>query len=155
MKLYLVQHGDAVPREVDAERSLSEKGRGDVQRLAVFLANSGVRASRIIHSGKTRARQTAEILAEVVAPGGDTEARSDLNPNDSTDGLVEHIRTGGDGTMVVGHLPFMGKLLSRLVGQREEQNVAVFQPGSVACLERGEEGSWGIAWMLRPEIISK
>ena len=57
--------------------------------------------------------------------------------------------------MVVGHLPFMGKLLSRLVGQREEQNVAVFQPGSVACLERGEEGSWGIAWMLRPEIISK
>ncbi len=152
MKLYLVQHGDAVPREVDAERSLSEKGRGDVQRLAVFLANSGVRASRIIHSGKTRARQTAEILSEAVASCEDVEARSDLNPNDSTDSLMEHIPSCGDSTMVVGHLPFMGKLLSRLVGQGEERTVAVFRPGSVVCLERGEEDGWGIAWMLRPEI---
>ncbi len=49
MKLYLVQHAEAVPAEDNPDRPLSDKGRTDVQRVASFLARS-VRVGRIIHS---------------------------------------------------------------------------------------------------------
>ncbi len=59
--------------------------------------------------------------------------------------------------MVVGHLPFMGRLVSHLVAGSEKANVAAFQPGTVACLERagGDEdgGGWALAWMVRPELL--
>lgn len=50
MRVYLVQHGDAVPKEVDPDRPLSDTGRQDIERLAKFLNAAKVRVSRIIHS---------------------------------------------------------------------------------------------------------
>ncbi|MCH8271514.1 MAG: hypothetical protein IH985_09945 [Planctomycetes bacterium] len=57
-----------------------------------------------------------------------------------------------DDVVLVGHLPFMGRLAARLVAGREDPGVAAFRPGGMLCLERGEEGGWEIAWMLRPEL---
>jgi phosphohistidine phosphatase len=57
--------------------------------------------------------------------------------------------------MVVSHLPFMGKLASRLVAGDEAASVVMFTPGTVICLERGEQGSWSIAWMIRPELVAR
>lgn len=63
MKLYLVQHGEASAKTVDPERPLTELGRTDVEQLARFLGEAGVRIERVMHSGKLRAVQTAECLA--------------------------------------------------------------------------------------------
>ena len=63
MRLYLVQHGDALPEQVDPERPLSAEGRRDVEAVARLLASAGTRAVRVAHSGKLRAQQTAEVLA--------------------------------------------------------------------------------------------
>jgi phosphohistidine phosphatase SixA len=63
MRLYLVQHGDAVPERLDPERPLSASGRREVQAVARLLADTGVRAAHVVHSGKLRAQQTAELLA--------------------------------------------------------------------------------------------
>ncbi len=54
---------------------------------------------------------------------------------------------------VVGHLPFMGRLVARLTAGAEDAEIAAFRPGSVACLERAEDGGWTLAWMLRPELL--
>jgi phosphohistidine phosphatase len=54
--------------------------------------------------------------------------------------------------MLVGHLPFMGKLVARLVAGDERKPVAAFVPGTVVCLEQGETGHWAVRWMARPEI---
>ena len=56
--------------------------------------------------------------------------------------------------MVVGHLPFMGRLVSRLVVAGEEAQAVVFRAGSVVCLERLENESWSIAWMISPEVVA-
>ena len=48
MRLYIVQHGDAVAKDVEPERPLSEKGRADIERLAGFLSGTGVRVGRIL-----------------------------------------------------------------------------------------------------------
>ena len=86
MKLYLVRHGEALAKDVDPDQSLSEVGRANVERLAGFVGLRGVRAARILHSGKARARQTAEILAEAMA---DAEALESAIPDDREDPTVQ------------------------------------------------------------------
>ncbi len=154
MKLYLVQHGEALPELKDPARPLSAKGKADVERMASFLARSGVRAVRVIHSSKRRARDTAVILAGVLGPGVVEEAAFGLAPNDSTDALSDDSAGWNEDVMVVGHLPFMGRMVARLTCGDEAASVVQFEPGTVACLERGENGStWTLAWMVRPSLL--
>ena len=152
MKLYIVRHGDALSEALDPDRPLSARGRADAERLAGLLRAGGIRAARVVHSGKTRARQTADVLARAVTPGTESEARADLDPNDPIDALVGEAGRAGDDMVVVGHLPFVGRLVARLVVGREDVAVAVFRPGAMVCLERDAAGGWTIAWMLGPEL---
>jgi phosphohistidine phosphatase len=151
MRLYLVQHGEAVPEEVDPARPLSPSGQADVARIAAFLATGAVRVGRIMHSGKRRAEQTAEILG--AALGSAPEACAGLNPTDPTDSVAREAAAWDRDVMLVSHLPFMAKLASRLVAGHEDAGVVAFQPGTVVCLERGEQQHWTIAWMIRPELV--
>jgi phosphohistidine phosphatase len=151
MRLYLVQHGETVAEEVDPARPLSPSGQADVARIAAFLAAGAVRVGRIEHSGKRRAEQTAQILG--AALGSAAEARAGLNPMDPTDGVAHEAAAGDEDVMLVGHLPFMAKLASRLVAGREDAGMVAFQPGTIVCLERADEPRWTIAWMLRPHVL--
>ena len=155
MHIYLVQHGAAVPKDENPEKPLSDSGRNDIKKMASFLARSHVSAARVIHSGKLRALETALLLAEVLGPGNVVEeVESGLAPNDSTDALFAAIDGWTEDTIVVGHLPFMSKMVSRLVTGNEDETVVHFKSGSVARLERGENGGgWTVTWFLRPELL--
>jgi phosphohistidine phosphatase len=153
MRLYLVQHGEAVPEDVDPTRPLSPSGQEDVARMADFLAAAGVGIGKVVHSGKRRAEQTAVMLAAALAPGSTPESRADLNPNDSTDSVAREAAAWDQDVMLIGHLPFMAKLASRLIAGGEDAGVVAFQPGSVLCLERTDQRRWAIAWMMRPELL--
>jgi phosphohistidine phosphatase len=153
MKIYLVQHGEATAAEVDPERPLTGQGEKDVQRIGRALKLAGVAVKRVIHSGKLRARQTAEILAVEIAPLSELETSDLIAPND--DPAAFHLHTGGEDTdtLVVGHLPFMAKLVSHLVTGDDSQTLVAYQPGSVVCLESIEKDNWQINWMLRPSLL--
>lgn len=153
MRLYLVQHGEAESEEVDPERSLSAKGLQDVTKVAAFLRKLGLRVAAIRHSGKTRAAQTAEFLASVVAGDSGVIRTSGLSPNDPVGPLVEEIKGSADDLMVVGHLPFLGKLASALTTGSESASIVAFQQGGVVCLERDEGATWRVRWMIVPEIL--
>ena len=153
MRLYLVQHGEAQPEAVSPERELSPQGRLDVERLAGLLGGRGVRAARVYHSGKTRARQTAEILAAHLAPGAAPEVLAGLNPNDPVRPVAAQARAWNEDTLLAGHQPFMGRLATVLVAGREDPPMVAFQPASIACLEGNPAGGWEIVWMLRPELL--
>lgn len=152
MRLYLVQHGAAVGEEVDPQRPLSAQGREDIARLGEFLERSTVRVARVMHSGKLRARQTAEILLPRVCPGGTAERADHLNPNDPADAVARQARAWIDDVLLVGHLPHLARLVGLLILGDEQTTIAAFQPGSMVCLEKTGE-SWQIVWMLRPEIV--
>jgi len=154
MRVYLVQHGEAQPEQVSPERELTPRGRSDVEQAAAWLGRCGVRVTKVYHSGKTRARQTAELLAGRVAPGVAPEVLPGINPNDPVEPFAERIRGWGDDTLVAGHMPFMGRLAALLVAGRDNPPVVAFQQGSVACLERDAEGRWVVAWMMRPELLA-
>ena len=154
MELYLARHGQAVPKEVDADQPLSDAGRAGVERVASALRDCGVRVRRVVHSGKARARQTAEIIGQVVLPGQDVEQIDGIAPLDSTDRLADMVASWSDDTMVVGHLPFMDKMVSRLVAGAEEPALIMFSPATVVCLRLDEdEHHWRIDWVLKPEVL--
>jgi len=152
MKLYLAQHGEALPAEADPERPLSERGRIEVRRVAEVLAGAGTRPGAVVHSGKLRARQSAEILVGVLAPALAATEIAGINPNDAVADFMPVLAGWDTDTLVVGHQPFMGRLAALLLGGDANALLLAFRPGSVACLERESGPGWVLNWMLRPEL---
>ena len=151
MALYLVQHGKALSETVDPERHLSEEGVADVKRVAAEAKSSGVSVSIIRHSGKARAAQTAELMQEALRPPEGVQAMEGLKPNDNVAQVADEIDPAQD-VMLVGHLPFMEKLVSLLIIGDPEMPVVKFHQGGIVCLDRDEEGSWFVKWTLSPGI---
>jgi phosphohistidine phosphatase len=150
VKLYLVRHGEAVSRDVDPERPLSERGRSNVRSVATRLAQAGVRASIALHSGKRRARETAELLGPSIGLQEPLRQLPGLDPLDAVEPFASELDRWTADTMVVGHLPFMGRLVSRLVTGDEEASAVDFRAGTAVCLEREGAGRWSITWVIHP-----
>jgi phosphohistidine phosphatase len=155
MKLYLVQHGEACAKAVDPERPLTDQGREDIDGLTAFLEQAGIQVERVIHSGKLRAAQTADRLAKAVAPLVELETSDRLNPDDDPKLIDWQTFTGGRDALVVGHLPFMARLVAHLVVGDEDRVIIAYQPGSVVCLEHNGDAGWQIDWMIRPELLRR
>ena len=155
MRLYLVQHGDAVPEQADPQRPLSAAGRRQVEAIARLLASAGVRPARTAHSGKLRAQQTAELLAMACSPDHGVEAAAGLSPNDPVKPVARMVASLSADTMLVGHLPFMARLAGRLVTGDEHVDVVAFVPGTVLCLEPAADDRWRVVWMVRPGLATR
>lgn len=153
MKLYLVQHGDALTKDVDPGRPLSPRGEKDVQRIAGFLEQAGILVEKVVHSGKVRAHQTAEILGDKILLKGEVEAIPGINPDDPVEEFSVKVQKLKHDTMVVGHLPFVARLTAHLVTGDAEQTVMAYKPGSIVCLEQDEDKAWQIQWMIRPDLF--
>lgn len=154
LKLYLVRHAEPKRREEDPERSLTEKGWSDIRRVAAFLSkHEGIHVKSIIHSGKARARQTAEALAEHLKPGNGIREMKGLKPLDEISFWVDELGATEEETMLVGHLPYLSTLSSYLLCHEEDCRIIDFKSGSVACLERNENGDWSLQWMVGPEVV--
>ena len=153
MRLYLVQHGEAKSKQIDSERHLTEKGMRDVEKMAAFLKPLGLRMKAIWHSGKTRAAQTADILGSALVATQGIVQREGLAPNDPIGSVRETLRTATEDLMIVGHLPFLGRLASALIAGSEEADVIAFQNGGVVCIERCEDGAYRLRWMVTPKLL--
>jgi len=154
MKLYLAQHGEAEASEVDPKRPLSEQGREDVQAMAALLAASGVRVERVWHSGKLRAQQTAQLLAGKLLTAGKVEPIDGIRPNDPVEAFVTDADVWEQDTLIVGHLPFMSRLVALLTLGDPQRELVDYRPGSVVCLERRAADAWVLAWMIRPDLLA-
>jgi len=147
MKVYLVRHGEALPPEIDPEKALSPQGRIEIEHIARFLAKKSFPLSAVLHSEKLRAKQTAEIIAEAIAPDLKPEEQAHLNPNDSIHDILIRIEAEDGDLMIVGHLPFLAKLTGFLLSGDENLEAVQFRQGSTVCLE-SINGSWVIDWMV-------
>jgi phosphohistidine phosphatase len=159
MKLYLVQHAKAASKEVDPDRPLTAEGLRDVQKVAAFVEPLQITVDNLWHSGKTRAMQTAEILAKVFTIVDKTSAHDDLAPNDDVQAIKESIISTGRALMIVGHMPFMAKLSSLLLTGSEASEIITFRQGGIVCLSyaaKGQESDtrWQIDWIVTPELLT-
>jgi phosphohistidine phosphatase len=151
VKIYLVQHGEAEPESVDPARPLSERGRGDVQCVAARAGRLALEVQQIRHSGKTRAEQTAALFADALSPPDGVVSVSGLAPKDDVVPVANALAGESRPVMLVGHLPFLERLISCLVTGDAERPVVRFRNGGVVCLERKDAG-WLVAWILTPEM---
>ncbi len=150
MKLYLVQHGEAKSEAEDPERSLTTKGEEEVRGIARGTKRLDLRPSKVYHSGKRRAQQTAEIIANALKlPVEPTEG---LNPNDDVRPWTERISKETRDLMIVGHLPFLEKLTSLLLCGDENARFVLFRYGAIVCLDQKEDKEWAVRWVLTPDM---
>lgn len=150
MKLYLIQHGQSLPKEEDPQRSLSEEGRVHTERIAQFLRSKNIKVDSIWHSKKLRSIQTAQIISKSIANRKIVE-RDDLNPLDSVDKFPEEILRLNKDLVVVGHMPFLQKLSSLLLTGSQDFDLVSFKYSGVVYLEYQE--NWKIAWFVTPDVI--
>ena len=157
MFLYLVQHAEAMPEKEDPARPLSEKGRKDIRKVALHLSKLNFKVSRILHSNKLRARQTAEVMSEFLKPPGGAEESDGLAPLEDPKAWVDHLKyltaSVTENIVLVGHLPHLGRLASLLLCGDPGRNVISFKMGGVACLLRDEKGDWSLQWMITPDVL--
>jgi len=155
MEVLLIQHAEATPKDVNPERPLSEKGLKDIRKIAKFLYHSGWQCKKILHSGKLRADQTAGHLLDAGFPNANVEATGGLSPNDPVAPVAGRLNSMTENTTLVGHLPFMEKLVSFLLIGRDDRTAVQFSQGGGVCLTRQEDGSWSICWMVIPELLGQ
>ena len=153
MKLYLMRHGDYVAEDVRHGNPLSEKGQTEIKLLADFLHERRLSVSRLIHSEKLRAQQTASLIAQGFLCDKAPEEVTGLSPADEVTAFAEQINHWEEDMVIVGHLPFMGRLTGLLVTRSENKEIVSFQPGTIVCLERVENTRWIINWVLSPALF--
>lgn len=141
MTLFLVHHADALPPDVDHLRPLSSVGIAQAERVAQAMAARGAKPAAVWHSGKLRARQTAETCWRVLNPLATFRAVRGLRPEDDPQVFVEALAGESDDVLAAGHMPNLPRLLFLLTGKSD------FPQHGVVALERTEQG-WTERWRV-------
>ncbi len=135
MRLMLVHHADAVGPDVDPQRPLSARGVGQARRLADQAATTGFVPAAIWHSGKLRARQTAEAFFRL-SPFAQFKMINGIRPDDPPDLLLDALAHETRDILVASHMPYLPALLARL-----SPASGTFPLHGFVLLER-TEGGW-------------
>jgi phosphohistidine phosphatase len=151
MLLYLVQHAESMSKEEDPSRGLSEKGFRDIKKIAAFIKGLDIDVREIVHSGKKRALQTAEVLVESVRADMGVNESDGLSPKDDPGIWVEKIAGLEGDEMLVGHLPHLARLAAMLLSG--DRNMVEFENAGIVCLKRSEDRSWAVDWVIKPRLI--
>lgn len=144
--IFLVHHADAVGPDVDPQRPLSLGGRMHADMLAQHALERGAKPVAIWHSGKLRARQTAEAFWRTCNPMAEFKAIRGLQPSDPPDWTKDLLAGETRDVMLVGHMPSLPRIFRLLVAGNEEADLQFPQHGLVALELDGD--LWREAWRL-------
>ena len=157
--IYLVRHAIAEDRAAsgrDADRRLTSEGMAKMRRAAAGLAHLGVTLDVVHCSPLRRARETAEILCEILAPDLRPAVMSELSPGDARQ-VPAALRSGRavKSVALVGHEPDLGRLAALLIGAGPSASIE-FKKGGVAAIEVDAlppNGSGTLLWLLAPKQL--
>ena len=149
VRLYIAHHGNAVGPQENPMRPLSATGQQQVADLAAEAAGRGVRPRVIWHSGKLRARQTAEAYWRACNPLAQVTAARGLLPGDPPGWIADRMLAEEGELMVVGHMPHLPLLLALLLTGTTDAADAGFPLNGLVCVEE-QAGMWTERWRLAP-----
>ncbi|MCB1827487.1 MAG: phosphohistidine phosphatase SixA, partial [Coxiellaceae bacterium] len=70
--------------------------------------------------------------------------------------FMDMVQTWTDDTLIVGHLPFMPRLISGLVmGNPDVYPIVNYPPAGIVCLQHFDQHRWIIQWILNPFLVSE
>jgi phosphohistidine phosphatase len=142
MRLSLLRHGIAADRgspeyENDSERPLTPKGERRMRRIAKGIQAVGLSYDLMLSSPYLRAKQTAEIVAQVVSMPEGVMLSEALTPEGNPRQLIEALRTDHRerlDVLLVGHEPYLSRLISTLLTGGPNLSV-VIKRGALCALE--------------------
>ncbi len=152
MNLYLIQHAQSRSKEEDPERGITQQGRDSVLKAAHYFKTLNPQIHEIWHSSKLRARQTAHILADTLGITDKIKEQTNLAPNDNVQDAIKMLLRVEGNIAVVGHLPHLSRLASKLITGNEQVELIHFQNAGIICLMKKEE-SWRISWIIIPGVL--
>jgi phosphohistidine phosphatase len=154
VRVYIAHHGDALAPGENALRPLSPAGQQQVESLAREAAMRGVKPRAIWHSGKLRARQTAEAYWRACNPLADFQAVRGLQPDDPPSWIADRLLIEEGEVMVVGHMPHLPRLLRLLLSANPDADAPDFPAHGLVCVEKQGE-RWAEQWRLTAPTVSR
>ena len=156
MYLHLLRHahaGDALAWDgPDAARPLTEKGRGQSERLGRFLSAQGFAPDLLITSPKVRAVETAEIVARALDASLAVDDRLAGPLGLATVEAVLAAHGDPEAPVLVGHDPDFSDLLAALCGAAG----VTMRKGAFARLEIDrplQPGTGTLRWLVPPDLL--
>jgi phosphohistidine phosphatase len=161
LELYLIRHGIAAERGPDypddSKRPLTNRGIAALRKEARALNELGISFDLIITSPLARTRQTADLIAEILA-GKPAVTSSDAlapagTPAAVISEIVKHAKKGR--IALVGHEPNIGELTARLIGARSPIE---FKKGGMCRIDFAALPPRAIGqlrWFLPPRVLRK
>lgn len=165
MELYLLRHGIAVERGTrgyadDSHRPLTPIGRKKTRKVAKALVNLGIRFDHIFTSPYVRARQTAEIVVEVLKAQRKLRSTGNLVSGASPRELVaelKHLCQDQHRVLLVGHEPDLSEFASLLISGRVDYGMELKKGGlcrlDASPLSAGRCAS--LQLLLTPRILTR
>ena len=165
MNLYIIRHAIAVDPgtpgyESDSERPLTDKGRKKMRQIAKGLRNLGVQFDLILSSPYVRARETAEILAEVFKMKKNITFTENLIPMANPELLIGEINQtySVDSIAVVGHEPHLSTLIGILIAENAKIDLTL-KKGGVCYITADDlhhnDHRATLEWLLTPGILTE
>ena len=105
---------------------------------------------RIVHSGKTRARQTAAVWGDAL--GVPIDEADGLAPGDDPAIWAARVTAETRDMMLVGHLPHLARLAGLLLAGDADRPVIAFGQGGLVGLGQGPAG-WSVWLVLPPAAV--
>lgn len=143
--IWIVHHADAVPADVEPQRPLTSAGLEHARQLAARARDRGVKPDVVWHSGKLRARQTAEEFWRACNPLASFSATRGLQPGDPPEWIRDVLLGERREVLLVGHMPNVARVLDVLT--RSGASPPEFPLHGLVALE-AEGDSWREAWRL-------
>ena len=161
LELYLIRHGVAAERGEDnpddTKRPLTSDGITRLRKEAKGLDALDVTFDQILSSPLVRAKQTADVFAEVMKgkpPLGIVDALTPAGtPAAVIQELSRHMRKAR--IALVGHEPNMGELAAHLIGAKVP---LPFKKGAICRIDFSvfpPKGKGALIWFLQPRMLRK
>ncbi len=162
MQLYLIRHAIAVDSTasaptVDGERALTEVGAKKMRKQAGALQQMGVAFDVVLTSPLIRARQTAEIVCDVLGCLDRVKRCDALAPGCVIEEIVDALRPyeSMSSVALVGHNPDFEELASVLIGARTDAAIQ-FKKGGICRIDISQfdpHPSGELIWHLTPRLL--
>ena len=150
-----VDHGDPGFRR-DDDRPLTPDGIHKFRLAARGIQEVAPKLDRIVSSPLVRARQTADILRDTLAPHVEIEFTPLLINGADFGDLVAHVTgLGAANVALVGHNPHVSEFAAYLLGGRGASSI-LFKKGAAALVsfpDAPAPGRGTLEWLIQPGAL--
>jgi len=158
MEIYILRHGVAEEAHggmKDADRALTPEGAKKLQSVLRRARAVDVQPSIILTSPYRRARETAEVAAEILSGGATLVESQALTPDSSPEAVWDAIRghKGEAQLMLAGHEPLLSVVYAYLLGSPAVQiDVKKGSLGRIDVDRFGAQPRGVLRWLIYPKL---